>query len=127
MPLIITIIIITAYLLIFPHPSHAQGAISQEFGHWNRAIGLNPELTSLEGIINTLIPLIIVLSGLILLIMLIAGGFQMLTSAGNPEGAEAGKKKLTSALIGFVVIFAAYWIIQFMEVVLGVNIFGTTP
>ena len=112
------------YLLLTPKAYAQDGEISQYFDAWQSAIGINTSLTSLSGIINALVPLIIVFSGVILLAMLIYGGFEMLTAAGNPEQAEKGKKRLTTSLIGFIVIFAAYWIIQIMEVILGVNIFG---
>lgn len=90
---------------------------------------LNPipadkNLSSINGIINTLVPIIITIAGLILFIMLIAGGFQMLTSASNPEAAKAGQQRITTALVGFLIIFAAYWIVQIVEIVLGINIFG---
>jgi hypothetical protein len=55
--------------------------------------------------------------------MLLAGGFTMLSSASNPEAADKGKQQITTALIGFIIIFAAYWIVQIVEIVLGVNIF----
>jgi len=63
-------------------------------------------------------------AGLILLFMLIMGGFQMLTSAGNPEKVEAGKGKITTGLIGFLIIFVAYWLMQIIEVLLGFKILG---
>lgn len=64
------------------------------------------------------------IAGLILLFMLIAGGFQMMTAAGDPEKIKAGQAKATSALIGFVIIFAAYWLMQLIEAVLGFQILG---
>lgn len=97
---------------------------SQAWPRYVAAMGLSLNLTTLPGIINTLVPIIITLAGLILFIMLIAGGFQMLTSASNPEAAKAGQQRLTTALVGFLIIFAAYWIVQVVEIVLGINIFG---
>lgn len=55
-----------------------------------------------------------VFAGLILLFFFIMGGIGMIGSAGqsDPKKAEESKKTLTSALIGFVVVFAAYWIVK---------------
>lgn len=78
-------------------------------------------------IINTIIPVIFVLAALILLIMLIFGGFTIFVSAGNPEKIKKGTGMITSALIGFLIIFAAYWIIQLLELTFGINILGTPP
>ena len=52
----------------------------------------------------------------------------MIASAGssNPEGAEKAKKAATSALVGFVVIFVAYWIIRVIEEITGIK-FVTQP
>ncbi|QQG41883.1 MAG: hypothetical protein HYV90_01060 [Candidatus Woesebacteria bacterium] len=55
-----------------------------------------------------------VISGLILLFFFIMGGIGMISSAGqsDPQKAEQAKKTVTSALIGFIIVFASYWIVQ---------------
>lgn len=73
-------------------------------------------------IINNLIPIIFVLAGIILLFMLIAGGFTIFTSAGNPEKIKKGTGTITSAVIGLLIIFAAYWIIELLQITLGVKL-----
>lgn len=73
-------------------------------------------------IINALLPYMLTLTGLILLVMLIMGGFGMLTAATDAKKAEAAKARITASLIGFFIIFAAYWIVQILEIVLGVKI-----
>ncbi len=40
-------------------------------------------------------------------IMVLVGGFQMMTAAGNPEKFSTGKKTILYAVIGFVVILLA--------------------
>ena len=103
-------------------------SVSQFFENWNlNSIKIKNSLLSPDDIINALIPLLIVIAGVILLLMLILGGFQMLTSAANPDQAEAGKKRITTALAGFLIIFVSYWLIQILEILLGINILGTTP
>ena len=57
--------------------------------------------------------------------MLISGGFTMLTAVGNPEAADAGKQRISAALLGFLLLFISYWIIQILEIVLGINILGS--
>ena len=79
----------------------------------------------LGSIVSTLLgQYIFFFAGLILLFMLIMGGFQMLTSAGDPEKVKAGQGKITTGLIGFLIIFVAYWLMQIIEVVLGFTILG---
>lgn len=48
----------------------------------------------------------------------------MLTSAGDPEKVKAGQGKITTGLIGFLIIFTAYWLMQIIETVLGFKILG---
>lgn len=81
-------------------------------------------LGTLGDIISNVLPNIYVLAGVILFFLMIGGGLVFIVSAGqqNPEGANKGKQAITAALIGFLIIFASYWIIEIIEVVTGVNI-----
>jgi len=64
---------------------------------------------------------ILTIAGIILLLYLIYGGFQFLTSGGDPKKAQEAQSKITQAIIGFVIIFAAYWIVQIVANVLGLE------
>ncbi len=74
-------------------------------------------------IISALLPYVFIIAGLILFAMLIFGGFELLTSAGNPESVKKAQGRITSALIGFLIIFLAYWLTQILEVIFGITIF----
>ena len=73
-------------------------------------------------IIEVVLPFVFVIAGLILFVMFIFGGFTIFVSAGNPEKMKQGQGMIVNALIGFLVIFAAYWIIQILETTLGFKI-----
>ena len=60
-------------------------------------------------------------AGILLLLYLVYGGFRLMTSGGDPKAVEAAKAKITTAVIGFVIIFAAYWIVQIVARVLGLQ------
>lgn len=75
--------------------------------------------------IGVFLPQIFLIAGLIVFFLLVAGGFRIIGGAGDPKSIEAGKKTITGALIGFTVIFTAYWIIQLVETVTGVRIFNS--
>lgn len=64
----------------------------------------------------------IIFAGLAMLIYLILGGFELMTSAGDPKAIKSGQEKVTNAIIGFIVVFAAYWIIQLLQVVFAIHI-----
>ncbi len=86
------------------------------------AIKFSSEATIGE-VLTALLPYIFVLAGIILFGYLIMGGFAFLTSAGDPEKIKTAQKKLVNAVIGFIIIFAAYWLAQILEEVLGIGIF----
>lgn len=45
-------------------------------------------------------------------LMMILGAFQMLTSAGNPDTLQAGRERLTSAVIGLLIVIFAVLLLQ---------------
>jgi hypothetical protein len=73
-------------------------------------------------IVNDILPYALIFAGIILFAMLIAGGFSIFVSAGNPEKIKKGQAMLVNALIGFLIIFSAYWIIQILEFSLGIQV-----
>lgn len=73
-------------------------------------------------IVTTLLPYIYVVAGLILLVMLIAGGLTLMTAAGNPDKIKSGYGRITSALVGFLIIFISYIVVQLVEIIFGVAI-----
>lgn len=82
----------------------------------------NASLKDLTSIVTKIVGIAIPIAGLILFILIIVSGFNLMTSANNPEQAEKAKQSLTSAIVGFLIIFAAYWIAQVLQVVFGVPI-----
>jgi hypothetical protein len=52
-------------------------------------------------------------------IMVVWGGFQMITSAGNPEKFSSGKKTLLYAAVGFVVVIFSSSVMPLMQSVFG--------
>jgi len=66
------------------------------------------EGASIPVVIGRVIKAALGLSGSVALLMFIYGGFIWLTSMGNKDAIGRGKKTLTWAIIGLVVIFAAY-------------------
>lgn len=76
---------------------------------------------NLGQVISALLPYIYVAAGLALLVMLIMGGIQLMTAAGDPAKTKASYGRLTFALIGFLVIFISYFVAQLLEVILGIK------
>ncbi len=88
---------------------------------FNSPIGVS---VGVGGLISIILSNAIILAGLIMVVLFIVGGISIIASAGNdnPEGAAKGKQAVTAAIIGFIIIFAAYWVIQVVELATGLNI-----
>lgn len=80
-----------------------------------------PQFNSLSDLVNNATPILFALAGALLLAYLIWGGFDFLTSMGDPKKAEVGKTKITHSIIGFFIIFAAYWIVQLVAFLFGLE------
>jgi choline-glycine betaine transporter len=76
---------------------------------------------TVKGIIGSVVSLLLGLSGLIAMLFIIIGGYQYLTSGANEELAKTGKKTLTNAIIGLVIIIMSYVIIYITLGTLGVT------
>ena len=66
--------------------------------------------------------LIFGITGSLMLLFIAYGGYQYLTSMGNPEGLQGAKKTLTAAFVGLIIIFGASLFVRFIAELVGVNI-----
>jgi len=55
---------------------------------------------------------IVSIAGLVAFLMLVWGGFGYLTSAGNPGKIGEAKDRMTSAIVGLIIIFTSFIILQ---------------
>lgn len=69
-------------------------------------------------ILKAVIPLI----GLTSFIMILAGGFKILTSAGDPKGIAGGKQTITLAIAGIVLAIISWLILLIVENVTGAKV-----
>lgn len=67
-------------------------------------------------------------AGILLLCLLLFGGVTYIISAGesDPKKAQQAQTAITDALIGFAVVFLAYFIIQIVQVMTGLQILNPT-
>ncbi len=65
-----------------------------------------------ESIAVWIVTAILGVSGIVAILFIIIGGFEYMTSAGNEERSKNGKKRVTNAIIGLIIIMLSYTIIS---------------
>ncbi|MEY4744628.1 MAG: Type secretion system pilin [Candidatus Parcubacteria bacterium] len=114
--------LITAMAL--PFATSAQTALQ------NLRIGLNATSNaagitttkSLPELIGSFIAAALGLLGVILVVLVVYAGFIWMTAQGNDEKIKKAKGMITSAVIGMIIIFAAYAITNFVVGALGTSL-----
>ena len=85
-----------------------------------------PESESIEtvtvgSLIGKILPYIFSAAGIALLVYLVIGGLQMMVSRGDPKAMQSAQAKITNALIGFVIVFFAFTLVQIIGQLLGLE------
>lgn len=70
--------------------------------------------TTVEGGITDLVNVLLFALGAVAVIMIIFGGFRMVTSNGNADQIKSGKNTIMYAVIGLIVAILAYAIVNFV-------------
>ncbi|MBM3205884.1 hypothetical protein FJZ41_03505 [Candidatus Shapirobacteria bacterium] len=83
------------------------------------------ELT-VPGIVSGAIRMLLVVSALVAFVFLIIGGIRWVTSGGDKEKTAKAQQTLTAALVGLVIVFAAWAIIKLIETFFGIQILTLT-
>ena len=85
---------------------------------------INATFPSIGTLFNLLLKNSITIAGVILLGLLIFGGLKFIMSAGSNDAKKAAEAKtiITDAIIGFAVVFCAYFIVQIIQLITGVSI-----
>jgi hypothetical protein len=68
---------------------------------------------------SSIIPNVMMIANVILFILILASGFTIVTSAGNADKQKQASQTLTFSILGFIIIFAAYWIMQALGYITG--------
>ncbi|MBU0647554.1 pilin [Patescibacteria group bacterium] len=90
-----------------------------EFNFSDELSKLNPFAENTENVdIYTLLTYVIqtalILSGLIAIAFTVIGGYQYITSGGNPEKTKKATSTITMSIIGLVLILAAALVVNFV-------------
>lgn len=70
------------------------------------------------------IVLIMVIAAIVFFFMLVIGGVRWIASGGDKAATEAARGQITAALVGLVIVFAAWAITQLIQTFFGIDILG---
>ena len=79
------------------------------------------KIYSISGIVAFLVPLSIIGAVGVLLVMMIMGAFNFITSSGDPEKTKKAQQTLTYGILGFFIVFASVLIVRIITTVLKVK------
>lgn len=77
---------------------------------------------TVPGIISGLIRLSLVVAAIVFFFILVLGGIRWIISGGDKTQTEAARNQITAALVGLVIVFSAWAIIQLIKAFFGVDI-----
>lgn len=78
------------------------------------------------GIISAGIRLVVVVAAIVFFFILVIGGIRWIASGGDKTQTEAARNQITAALVGLVIVFAAWAIVSLINTFFHVNIFSLT-
>jgi hypothetical protein len=76
----------------------------------------------LEGIFANILGMIVPFMGIAVFIMVLIGGFNYLTSGGDPGKAEQASKTITWAIVGLIVLLCLWFVVRLIESFTGVTV-----
>ena len=121
--ILITLLLILTFAFILPNlrSVSAQAPSAGDFTSWMQVTIPNFAGGTVGQIISALLPYIFGLAGFLILLYIVLGGYQVLVSQGDPKQMAAGREKITYAIVGFIVIFTAYWLVQLIARILNIQ------
>lgn len=84
------------------------------------------EYTSANTLLNNIVPNVFIAAGIVIFFMVLFGGYKIITGGSDSHQIDEGKKVISSAIMGLIVMFASYWIIQIIQVLTGIPILNST-
>lgn len=86
------------------------------------ATGEAAQLSELSTYFGNVLMAIIPLIGMLSFVMILVGGFKILTSAGDAKGMAGGKQTITLAVVGITLSIASWLVLVLIKSVTGVNV-----
>ncbi len=82
--------------------------------------------TDIGKLLSNVLALMFFFAALLAFIFIIIGGIQWITAGGDKAAAQAARDRITAAVVGLLIVVAAFAITLIFSVVLGINLFNFT-
>jgi hypothetical protein len=72
------------------------------------------QVSDVSKVSKNVINILLLVAGVVAVIVIIIGGYQYVTAGGNADSAAHARSTILNALIGLVIVFAAYALVRFV-------------
>jgi hypothetical protein len=86
----------------------------------------NIKISDVGQLISALVGVLLIISALLAFFYLIMGGISWITSGGDKAKMEEARNKITHAIVGLIIVGAAWAVMTLVQNFLGVQIIGGT-
>lgn len=119
-------------LFMFIYLSLVQDALAQNIkitqpSNTGVVVGGRTGSSIVQGVFNSIVTIIFSVAILAFIIMLVWGAFDIIVSGGNKDKIQAGRKRITTAIIGIIVLAFAFFIARVVGDIVGIKIGPNTP
>lgn len=100
--------------------------LAQDKIEFGKNVGEFDKLTGLTvpSIVSGLIRMTLVIAAIVFFFILVIGGIKWIASGGDKAQTEGARNQITAALVGLVIVFAAWAILALIRTFFGVDIFS---
>jgi len=82
-------------------------------------------ITDVGMLISAIVGTLLILAALMAFLYLIMGGIQWITSGGDKTHMEEARNKITHAIVGLIIVGAAWAVMMLVQNFLGINVIGS--
>jgi hypothetical protein len=80
-------------------------------------VGIN----NIGDLVNRIMTFLIPIAGIILFLVIIWGGYDFMMSGGAPEKVKSGRAKITTGIIGFILLVLSYFFAKLIGTIFGLG------
>lgn len=81
---------------------------------------------TIGSVVAGLVRVSLVVAAIVFFFILVIGGIKWISSGGDKGQTESARNQITAALVGLVIVFAAWAIIQLVQTFFGINLLDLT-